>query len=472
MDINISSEILNLIQKSQTTVMKLYRFVNGEDALPSQEEFKKFKDGLITSIKRKKENALQLFPIIKYFESKRMSDVDFEYDKVIFTVPEDEKIAIASPLEVLEETPQKEDYQLKIQWDLTSLEERESTNFKAAENYFNLIKDDPNLKNFVKYIGASMNEYWEFLEEEKEIFLENVPQEVFALYQSSDLNNLLPIEVMQLDDPDLETVFLKNFIETKLLTYQLWGVQREMYEEWVINKQNTYDEGALFICLDTSGSMRGLTEVVAKALTMMIINELQVAKKNIVFVPFSTEAKMYDLYDVPNKLKVAKLQLKKSYYGGTTIDKLLDTLESTIVAKKYDRANVLIISDFIFKTQSGQTIRKINNIKEKGHKFHALNVSEKKFNNKLYEIFNSSWTYTFNWKGMYEGNEEEFINELSSASSLSVELVDSVQTFGIIKRIRDTDFVAKTEEELAAERENLQKNELAINEEVENALLE
>lgn len=472
MDISISNEILKLIQKSQTTVMKLYRFVNGEDATPTPQEFEKFKTGLIASIKRKKENALELFPIIKYFESKRMTDVDYQYDNVIFTVPEDEKIAIASPIETLEEVPEKSDYDLHIPWDLTSTDEKESKDFKAAENYFNIIKDDENLKRFVKFIGTHVEENWEYLIEEKELFYENVPQEVHALYQSGDLNNLLPIEIMQLDDPDLETVFLKNFIETKLLTYQLWGIQREIFEEWVLNEKDSGEKGPMFICLDTSGSMRGMTEIVAKAITMMVVNELERHGKKIVFIPFSMEAKMYDFYDAHNKLKMVKMQLKKSYYGGTVIDRLFEVIDSVIHQKKFNKANVLIISDLIFKNYSRETIERIKNIKEKGHKVHALNVSEKKFENKLTELFNSTWSYTFNWKGVFdEDNEDELINELSSASAAESGIVDAVQTFGILKKLKDNDFVAKTEEELAEENEKYY-DQPNISEQEEDTLLD
>lgn len=470
MDINICNEILRLIQKSQTTVMKLYHFVNGEDSMPTPQEFQKFRDGLIASIRRKKENALELFPIIKYFESKKMTDVDYQYDEVLFTIPEDEKIAIASPIEVLDEVPNKEDYDIHIPWDQTSIDEKESTLFKAAENYYNIIKDDQNIVKFVRYIGTFIEENWEFLTREKDIFLENVPQEVFALYQSGDLNNLLPIEIMQLDDEDLELVFLKNFIEKKLLSYQLWGIEREIYEEWVLNVKDTGEMGPIFVCLDTSGSMRGLTEIVAKAMTMAIVDILEKSGKNIVFIPFSMDARFYDLYDVPNKLKMVKLQLKKSYYGGTSIDKLIELIDSTITKNKYTKANVLIISDFVFKNLSKNVIDKIKEIKQKGHKFHGLNISEKKFDNKIINILNSTWTYTFNWKGVWDDNEDELINELSQASSSSLEFVNSVETFGILKRIKDTDFVAKTEEEL--KKEEVEQFEKEITPEEEDDLLE
>lgn len=463
MELNLSNEILRLIQKSQTTVMKLYHFVNGEESMPTPQEFNKFKDGLIASIKRKKEKALELFPIIKYFESKRMTEEDYQYDNVLFTVPEDEKILIASPLEVLEEMPEKKDYNLHIKWDLTTLEERESKVFRAAENYFNIIKNDENLRRFVKYIGTSTEKNWELLVRERELFLENVPQEVFALYQSGDLNSLLPIEIMQLDDEDLEMVFLKNFIETKLLTYQLWGIEREIFEEWVLHNKDTGDMGPIFVCLDTSGSMRGLTETVAKAVTMFVINELENANKGIVYVPFSMDARLYDLNDSRNKLKKAKLQLKKSYYGGTNIDSLLDLIDSQIDKIKYKKANILIISDFLFKNINKKTVDKIKSIKERGHKFHGLNISDKKYKNTIVDVLNSYWTYTYNWKGTYENNEDELINQLSGNTELSSAIIETVQTFGIIKKMKDNDFIPKTKEQLDEEDSLKKQDENILN---------
>lgn len=461
MELNISNEILKLIQKSQTTVMKLYQFVNGQDSIPTAQEFKKFQNGLIASIRKKKENALELFPIIKYFESKNLTDDDIQYDNVLFTVPEDQKIAIASPIEVLDEMPNEDDsYDLHIPWDQLDIYERESKLIKAAENYFNIIKKDKALKKFVKYIGTNVEINLEFVENEKDLFLENIPQELFALYQSNDLNNLLPIEVVQLDDKDLEVVFLKNFIESKLLTYQLWGIQREIFEEWVIKYKDKGDIGPLFICLDTSGSMRGLTEIIAKAITMFICNELEENFKNIVFVPFSMDAKFYDLSNDENKTKKLKMLLRKSYYGGTSLEKLFEVIDNWIYKQKYAKSNILIISDFIFKNLNQNIINKINKIKKSGHKVHGLNISDKNFKNKITQTFNSYWSYTFNWRGVYENNENELINKLLVANPNSISFQD-IKVFGVIKKLKDNDFIAKNNKENTndSEKEELNNEE-------------
>ncbi|BAC44186.1 conserved hypothetical protein [Malacoplasma penetrans HF-2] len=446
---NIITELVNLLENSQTTALKLYKFVNGEGTNPTKQEFEKFRKELINSIKRKKENALQLFPIIKYFESNRLSEEDLQNDGTLFTVPSDEKIAIASPIEVLEEFPQPEDYDLSILWDLSSIEERETQLFKAVENYFNLVKDDENLKKFIRMIGTFMQENLEIEKNEKELFLENIPQETFALYQSSDLNNLIPNEIAQLDDPELEIIFLKNFIEQKLLTYQLWGIEREIQEEWVIKQRDIGERGPLFICLDTSGSMRNMKEVLSKALTLVFVRELEKMDINVVFIPFSMEAKFYDLYDSKFKLKSVKMNLRKSFYGGSDIEKLVDLIDSVIYKKKYERANILIMSDFIFKKLPKKAVNKLKKLKHNGHKLHSLTISDQIYKNNLFDIFNTNWRYTFNWKTDDGSIEEEFINELSEASTMSAEVMNTIQSFGIINLIKSHDKAEENAQNLA-----------------------
>lgn len=436
---NITTELVNLLENSQTTILKLYNFVNGKGNNPTRQEFEKFRKELISSVKRKKENALQLFPIIKYLDSTRLSEDDLKNNETLFTVPTDEKIAIASPIEILDEFPQPEDYDLSVLWDLSSIEERETQLFRAVENYFNIVKDDENLKRFIRMIGTFLQENLEIEENEKELFLENIPQETFALYQSSDLNNLLPNEIAQLDDPDLEIIFLKNFIEQKLLTYQLWGIEREIQEEWVIKQKDVGERGPLFICLDTSGSMRNMKEVLSKALTLVFVRELEKMDVNIVFIPFSMEAKFYDLYDSKLKFKTVKMNLRKSFYGGSDIEKLINLIDSVIYKKKYERANILIMSDFIFKKLPKNVIKKIQKIKENGHKFHSLAINDVVYKNGLLDNFNTNWRYTFNWKTDNGSIEEEFINELSEATTMTSDALSAIQSFGIISRIKNND---------------------------------
>lgn len=470
MELNIKDMIVKLLSGSETTVIKLYRFVNGEDSNPTKAEFEKFKKDLITSIKRKKENALELFPIIKYFESKRLTDADIASDETLFTLPTGDKIAVASPIEILDEVPMIDDekkddpdyrppYDIKQLWDLTDLEERESQVSKAVWNYYEIIKDLEPIKKAVRSWGRFIEQNMNLDLIEKELFEENVPQEVFSLHQSDNLNALLPTEIAQLDDPELEFIFYKNFIEKKLLNYQLWGIQREIIEDITITQKEFEDRGPLLICVDTSGSMRGITEVVSKALALATVSILEeFGVKNMVLIPFSTKSKPLDLSESKNKVKAARDWLKKSYYGGSDFGQLLDNLDVFMRNRVYAKANIVVFSDFVFKSVDPSIKKKIQAIQDRSHLFHSLKISKKNNKNAVEELFNTNWQYIFNWKGNGEYLEEDdFIRQIADANINARNSLDEVLSFGFIKLIKDYDFARKQKRKI--ENEAIQSEE-------------
>ncbi|WP_412032013.1 VWA domain-containing protein [Malacoplasma muris] len=466
MELNIKDLIVNLLSGSDTTVNKLYQFVNGKEVNPTKAEFEKFKKNLIASVKARKENALELFPIIKYFESKRLTEEDYADDEVLFTMPSGERIAVASPIEVLEEIPEKSSYNMKFEWDLTHIDERESLVNKAVWNYYEIIKDLESIKNAVKSWGRFVEESIYISKIEKEMFAENVPQEVFALHQSDNLNALLPTEIAQLDDPELEFIFYKNFIEKKLLSYQLWGIEREIVEDITITKKDLDDKGPLFICIDTSGSMRGITEVVSKALVLATVNILSEYGINVVLIPFSTQSKPLDLSESKNKVKAARDWLKKSYYGGSDFGQLLDVLSSFMGNRQYAKANIVIFSDFIFKNIDPSIAKKMKVIQDRTHSFHSLKISKKNNKNSIEKMFSSNWQYIFNWKGNDEGfDEEDLIKQISDANINARNSLDEIISFGFIKRIKDYEYARKNASK-EKEQENDQENENEAEDEI------
>lgn len=455
MELNLKDMIVNLLTNSETTVNKLYEFVNGSGSKPNRKEFETFRKDLINSVKKKKENALELFPIIKYFESKRLTEEDLQNDETLFTIPSEERIAIASPIEILQEVPEKQDYNMHFMWDNIDIEERESLVYKAFNNYYEIIKDDENIRKAIQSWGTFVEKNLFITQTERDLFLEDIPQEVFSLHQSDNLSGLLPTEIAQLDDPDLELVFYKNFVEKKLLSYQLWGIEREIVEEIDIFEKDIKDRGPLVLCVDTSGSMRGLKEIFSKAIAMVIVNILEELKVNVILLTFSTKARSIDLSDSKNKLKSTRDTFKKSFYGGSDISVAIDEIYKVLGNKKHRKANILIISDFLFKNPSRETLQKINKLKEREHHFHSLKINNKDNKSTLETMFTTNWAYKYNFNGLnLEEDEEEMINEIAEANVASKNNLETIKAFGFIKKIKDWDFVAKTDEELKQEGQN------------------
>lgn len=431
---DINRMVLDLLDRSEKTVYKLFISVHPENQKPTLEELNKFKKSLMHSVKRNKEEALKLFPIIQYLNAKSADDEQFRYDDELFSVGLDEKIAVASPIEVLDSIPKEDEYNMKFAWDFTDIDERESAIYQAAYNYFQMIKDDQNIKDFLKKIGLFTEEYIDLVTKENEFFKENIPQEVFALHQTDDLNYLLPIELAQLDDPDLEIIFYKSFIEKKLLSYQLWGIEREITEDYDVFKKQKEDFGDLIICLDTSGSMRGMNEVLSKGIAMALIHILDEMNIPVVFCTFSMKQHLMDLrvgYE-HKKSKIVNKQLKKSYYGGTDFDGLIEMLATKLLKNTLKRSNVLIISDYTFKNLSANSRQAIEQVsKAKNISFHALQISDNPVKNHIFSSFHTTWSYSFVWMGV-PYSKDEMITELANMPP-SLHDLGSIHAFGLLK---------------------------------------
>lgn len=454
-EINIKDMVVSLLNNSNTTVNKLFRLVHGKEVPINKHNFEKFRKDLVKSVKLRNEWALELFPIIKYFESKKMTEEDYADDEILFTFPTGEKIAVASPIEVLDDVPEKKDYDQKIYWDLIPVSERESEIMKAVENYFHLIKDIPSLEKAILSWARYVEKNISINLVEKDFFAQDVPQEVFALNQSDNLNALLPTELVQLDDPELEYIFYKNFIEKKLLSYQLWGIEREIIEDIEITEKDFRGQGPLFVCIDTSGSMRGIQEVISKALALTIVYVLDKYGMNVVLIPFSMKSKPLDLMDSKNKIQAALNWLSRSFYGGTDFTQLVATLNQYISDKKYSKSNIVVISDFVFKNLNPSVPLTMKKLMERMHSMYSVKVSQSNNKNSIEQHFSANWQYVFNWKGNPSKiSDVDVVSEIAEANIKSKQFLEEIRTFGFIKKIKDYEFVAKTNDEIKKEFED------------------
>ncbi len=102
-------------------------------------------------------------------------------------------------------------------------------------------------------------------------------EEICGIHLSNDLENLIPQELALLDDPDLEVLFYLKFTEKRLFCFEkqgyidhhLEGVE-EVEVEVEREQEKEGEKGPIIICVDTSGSMSGAPELIAKAPTLFL----------------------------------------------------------------------------------------------------------------------------------------------------------------------------------------------------------
>jgi uncharacterized protein with von Willebrand factor type A (vWA) domain len=111
-------------------------------------------------------------------------------------------------------------------------------------------------------------------EERRELWTPHVPAETRGLERSGEIARILPVEAINLGHPKLRYLWHARRAERALLTYRVEGleIERTLIErettKSVEQQRQRPQRGPIIAVVDTSGSMHGVPEHVAKALVL------------------------------------------------------------------------------------------------------------------------------------------------------------------------------------------------------------
>jgi len=217
-------------------------------------------------------------------------------------------------------------------------------------------------------------------EKEVQFVVDNLPEEAVGVIPGSDICRMIPAEMALLGGgEEMELMWHAKRIEGSLLTYHMQGHDSRM--ETVENKvtvedeQKNFKEGPIIVCLDTSGSMQGLPETVAKAVVLEAVKTATREKRQLFLINFSgpgTTAAL-ELAVTSEGLQNLIGLLTSSFSGGTDVDKpLSDAIEKIRESSDWNRADVLMVSDGGFSVPSSVVHRLQVARKEHGTRFHGV----------------------------------------------------------------------------------------------------
>ncbi len=294
--------------------------------------------------------------------------------------------------------------------------------FDILSHYATLLEQQEAIKNLAEMLGRLHDCEKEL--EEQEIDVEKIlysttidhaqKSEIVSIHESDDLQYCIPQELVLLGSPESELLFYLKYAEKKLLTYQLINRARiaekqlERTQGWLPSKKK---KGPIIICVDTSGSMYGTPETIAKTLCFAILRIALLENRQCYLISFSTAIKTIELTDF-NQSYVSMIQfLSHSFHGGTDATPALQEALKQIKNKKYEKADVLMISDFIMDRIDKQTETEITQAKKGKTKFHSLIISQTA-NPSALEIFDNSWLYDPTDKKILKKVVENFRSEI------------------------------------------------------------
>lgn len=295
-------------------------------------------------------------------------------------------------------------------WDM-SKELWKDTSFEVLEQYEDLLKNEASIQELADLLGE-MKEAEIVMEEEtfektivrrEWIVDELAKSEIVGVHESQDLSNLVSSEVGLLSDATMESLFLKKYVDKQLLTFryedrQLVKSQNNIME--VHSRVKKKEKGPFIVLVDTSESMMGRPEQIAKVLCLGILKMAIKDNRRAFLINFSIGIQTLDLSDIYNSLEAIANFLRMSFNGGTDASLALTEALRQLSTNDYQDADVLMISDFIMYRIEKDVLEDIRYFQQnKETEFHSLTLS-KEANSEILKRFDTNWIYDPRQKGI------------------------------------------------------------------------
>ena len=260
--------------------------------------------------------------------------------------------------------------------------------------HFNKIKNNEPLMKLCEMLGRLREARDEvFMEKIKEqtaySYTQSVPtkrtkEEICGVELGADLANLVPQEFSLLNDDDLEILFDLKLLEKRLFCFEKQGlVEKQIKDVKEIEKQKPKEQklkdknkGAIILCVDTSGSMSGEPELVAKALTLFVASRARRKNRACYLINFSSDIKCEDLSEQGWGERLNGF-LRLSFGGGTDVGKALEKGVEMMSKDEFEKSDLLVISDGDFGELSQRIVGKMDKQREQENRFFLLDITEK-----------------------------------------------------------------------------------------------
>ena len=142
--------------------------------------------------------------------------------------------------------------------------------------------------------------------------------------------------------------------------------------------------------------MRGTPETIAKTLCFALLKIALRDRRACYLISFAVGIETLNLTDVAYSLDRFTAFLSQSFYGGTNPMPALHEALMMLETEAYQKADLVMISDFIMPPLDEQTRVRITAAKENKTKLHGLLIGDrgaKGVNKTMLEDFDTTWVY-------------------------------------------------------------------------------
>lgn len=231
---------------------------------------------------------------------------------------------------------------------------------------------DSNLQRLACMIGRRNSENGE----NRGKFLRASKSDIAGVTTGNDIAASLPSELAMLATRETEDIFYDKFTRNRLQVFASASMVRGEKKE---------KEGPVFVCIDTSGSMTGDPERMAKSLALAIAETAQRRKRPVCLINYSHNLSFFVLTDITSQRRQLMKFLSLSYSGGNDENLLFNFIFKKLpkapdyrrFAKAFKGADILIVSDFFWGGLFPEVKKNIERSRKQGMRYFALGIGNK-----------------------------------------------------------------------------------------------
>ena len=283
---------------------------------------------------------------------------------------------------------------------------------EEMKSWLNYLTQDKNAQQIAELLGKMRQiEQSEKIEQVKQTVYTKSPQidvnsreEIIGLRLGKDLEYVLPSELALMADEETSILFDLKFLESKLMCFELQGMTYcDATTEIIVEQKSQEDEkpGPMILCVDTSDSMNGFPENIAKAMALFLGTKAKSENRPCFIINFSTRIETFEIMDktgIPNLIAF----LRQSFHGGTDAAPALHHALKIMEQKNYQKADLLMISDFVMNSLPEDLLSAIAIQREAGNQFNSLVIGNDFMSERLKTHFDHEWIYNPNTQKIQE----------------------------------------------------------------------